>query len=81
MNNINIRENNNINSIKPFIFTKKLVLKQTPKLVSRWTPKINKSNRNNKLLLIKHFPSATKKWYNSIYTFNKNNLNFLNCFY
>jgi Mitochondrial ribosomal protein (VAR1) len=74
MNNINIRENNNINHIKPFIFTKKLVLKQTPKLVSRWTPKINKSNKNNILLLIKHFPSATKEWYNSIYTFNKNNL-------
>ena len=70
MNNINIRENNNINHIKPFIFTKKLV----PKLVSKWTPKINNSNRNNILVLIKHFPSATKEWYNSIYTFNKNNL-------
>lgn len=70
MKNINIRENNNINHIKPFIFTKKLV----PKLVSKWTPKINNSNRNNILVLIKHFPSATKEWYNSIYTFNKNNL-------
>ena len=64
---------NNINFIKPYIFTKKLVLKQTPKHVSRWTPKINKSNKNNILLLIKH-PSATKEWYNSINTFNKNNL-------
>jgi len=70
MKNINIRENNNIKHIKPFIFTKKLV----PKLVSKWTPKINNSNRNNILVLIKHFPSATKEWYNSIYTFNKNNL-------
>lgn len=35
MNNINIRENNNINPIKPIIFTKKLVPKQTPKFVSR----------------------------------------------
>jgi hypothetical protein len=35
MNNINIRENNNINPIKPFIFTKNLVPKQTQKLVSR----------------------------------------------
>jgi hypothetical protein len=66
MNNINIRENSNINPIKPFIFTKKLVPKQIPKFVSgvlslRETPKINKSNRKNILVLIKHFPSATKE--------------------
>jgi hypothetical protein len=74
MNNIRIRENSNINPIKPFIFIKKLVPKQTQKLVSRGTKKINKSNRQNTLVLIKHFPSATKEWYNSIYTFNQNNL-------
>ena len=78
MNNINTRENSNINHIKPFIFTKKIIPKQTPKFVSRLTPpKINNSNRKNILMLIKHFPSATKEWYNSIYTFNKNNLKFL----
>jgi len=61
MNNIRIRENSNINPIKPFIFIKKLVPKQTQKLVSRGTKKINKSNRQNTLVLIKHFPSATKE--------------------
>jgi hypothetical protein len=68
MNNINYRENSNINYIKPFIFTKKLVTKQTPKFVSGvpplpllGTPIINKSNRKKVLVLIKHFPSATKE--------------------
>ena len=57
--------NENIQIIKPLIFTKKINNKYKV---------IPLNITTNTYGLTKHFPSATKEWYNSIYAFNQNSI-------